>query len=98
MDCRGAFCADVRPGETAPRAYERIAADSGSAALWELLLVRAYLHAGHAIAAPTPRLQQANAGADSRAACRRRGWYKRRAILRRLLPSVLVEGGVSARE
>src|SRR2546423_13386001 len=32
-----------------PRSYERIAADSGPAALWELLLVRAYLHAGHAI-------------------------------------------------
>ena len=40
-----------------PRAYERIAADCGAASLWELLLVRAYLHAGRAIAAPTPRLQ-----------------------------------------
>ena len=48
-----------------PRAYERIAADSGPASLWELLLVRAYLHAGHAIAAPTPRVQQATLGPRS---------------------------------
>lgn len=41
-----------------PRSYERIAADSGPASLWELLLVRAYLHQGRAIAAPTPRLQR----------------------------------------
>ena len=43
-----------------PEPYERIAADAGPASLWEPLLVRAYLHAGRAIAAPTPRLQQAD--------------------------------------
>jgi hypothetical protein len=48
-----------------PRSYERIAADTGAAALWELVLVRAYLHAGRAIAAPMPRLQRAAAGARS---------------------------------
>jgi DNA polymerase I len=41
-----------------PRPYERIAADSGPTSLWEPLLVRAYLHEGRAIAAPTPRLQR----------------------------------------
>src|SRR5438874_4393373 len=38
-----------------PRAYERVAADPSAASLWELLLVRAYLHQGRAIAAPMPR-------------------------------------------
>ena len=33
-------------------ATKRVAADTGAASLWELLLVRAYLHAGRAIAAP----------------------------------------------
>src|SRR5207244_6374645 len=41
-----------------PRSYERVAADFGPASLWELLLVRAYLHEGRAIAAPMPRLQR----------------------------------------
>jgi DNA polymerase I len=41
-----------------PRPYERIATDSGATSLWEPLLVRAYLHEGRAIAAPTPRLQR----------------------------------------
>ncbi|MBV8951177.1 MAG: ribonuclease H-like domain-containing protein, partial [Actinobacteria bacterium] len=40
-----------------PRSYERVAADTGAAALWEPLLVRAYLHEGHAIVAPRPRVQ-----------------------------------------
>ena len=39
-----------------PRAYERIAADVGPASLWELMLVRAYLHQARAIVTPTPRL------------------------------------------
>lgn len=79
-----------------PRAYERIAADSGSAALWELLLVRAYLHAGHAIAAPTPRLQQAPLGSRAELFLTGVVGAGARATLRALLPSVLVEGAVAA--
>jgi len=88
--------ADVRPGETAPARLRADSRDSGSAALWELLLVRAYLHAGHAIAAPTPRLQQATLGPTAELLVAGVVGTSARAILRRLLPSVLVEGGVSA--
>jgi DNA polymerase, archaea type len=79
-----------------PRAYERIAADSGSASLWELLLVRAYLHAGHAIGAPLPRLQQAALGPRSELLLTGVVRPGARARLRPLLPCVLVDNAVAA--
>jgi DNA polymerase elongation subunit (family B) len=42
-----------------PRTYEQLAANSGAASLWELLLLRGYLHEGRAILAPAPRQQRA---------------------------------------
>lgn len=42
-----------------PRPYERIAADTSPAAIWESLLVRTYLHEGRAIAGPLARAQRA---------------------------------------
>ncbi|MDQ6673045.1 MAG: ribonuclease H-like domain-containing protein [Chloroflexota bacterium] len=79
-----------------PRSYERIASDSGPAAVWELLLVRAYLHAGHAIAAPTPRLQQAAGGPRSELFVAGVVGAGARACLRPLLPCVLVENSIAA--
>jgi DNA polymerase I len=79
-----------------PRAYERIAADSGPASLWELLLVRAYLHAGCAIAAPTPRLQQGTVGPRSELFVTGVVGAAVRARVRSLLPSVLVDSAVAA--
>jgi DNA polymerase I len=79
-----------------PRAYERIAADSGPASLWELLLVRAYLHAGHAIAAPTPRLQQAGLAPRSELFVTGVVGAAARATMRPLLPCVLADNGVAA--
>ena len=78
-----------------PRAYERIAADSAPASLWELLLVRAYLHAGRAIAAPTPRFQAATQGSRSELLVSGVVGPSARASLRLLLPCVLVAGGVA---
>jgi uncharacterized protein YprB with RNaseH-like and TPR domain len=79
-----------------PRSYERVAADTGAAALWELLLVRAYLHAGRAIRAPAPRLQRA--GHLPRAELFMTGVVgpSARATARPLLPSVLVDRGITA--
>src|SRR2546423_6393254 len=48
-----------------PRTYERVAADTGAASLWELLLARAYLRHGRAIAAPAPRVQRPGLGRPS---------------------------------
>jgi DNA polymerase I len=79
-----------------PRAYERIAADSGPAALWELLLVRAYLHAGHGIAAPMPRLQQASLGPRAELFVTGVVGAGARASVRPQLPIVLVENAVAA--
>jgi DNA polymerase I len=80
-----------------PRAYERITADSGPASLWELVLVRAYLHAGQAIAAPTPRLQQQAAlGPSSELFLTGVVGAGVRAIARPLLPCVLVDNAVAA--
>jgi DNA polymerase I len=79
-----------------PRSYERIAADSGPAALWELLLVRAYLHAGHAIAAPRPRLQQLTSGPRSELFLNGVVGAGARAVVRPLLPCVLVDNAVAA--
>ncbi len=79
-----------------PRTYERIAADTGPASLWELLLVRAYLHEGRAIAAPTPRVQRV--GMAPRAELFTSGVIGRaaRAVARPLLPSVLAETSIRA--
>lgn len=72
-----------------PRSYERLAADSGPTSLWELLLVRAYLHAGRAIAAPTPRLQRPSAEPRSELFLTGVLGPSGRAVVRQLLPSVL---------
>jgi DNA polymerase elongation subunit (family B) len=79
-----------------PRAYERIAADSGPASLWELMLVRAYLHAGRAIAAPTPRLQ--HPASEPRAELFLTGVVgsSARVSVRRLLPCVLSSNAIAA--
>ena len=77
-----------------PRTYEQIAADTGAASLWELMLVRAYLHAGCAIAAPMPRLQRA--GTTPRVQLFASGVKGRavRAVARPLLPCVLAEASI----
>jgi uncharacterized protein YprB with RNaseH-like and TPR domain len=79
-----------------PRAYERIAADCGPASLWELMLVRAYLHQGHAIAAPVPRLQ--HPASRPRAELFLTGVVgpSARAVLRPLLPCVLSSNAIAA--
>jgi DNA polymerase, archaea type len=79
-----------------PRAYERIAADSGPASLWELLLVRAYFQAGQAIAAPTPRLQQAALGPRAELFVTGVVGPGARVTVRPLLPCVLVDNAVAA--
>jgi DNA polymerase I len=79
-----------------PRSYERIAADSGPASLWELLLVRAYLCAGHAIAAPTPRLQQSPNAPRSELFLSGVVGAGARAVVRPLVPCVLVDSAVAA--
>jgi DNA polymerase, archaea type len=85
-----------RLAQLLPRAYERIAADQGPVALWEPLLVRAYLHEGQAIAAPMPRQQRA---ADGPAAdLRIRGVVANaaRARFERLLPCVIADDRIRA--
>jgi DNA polymerase, archaea type len=79
-----------------PRPYERIAADFGPTSLWELLLVRAYLQEGRAIAAPTPRLQRA--AVEPRAEFFLSGVVgaAARAVVRPLLPCVVANAGIAA--
>ena len=79
-----------------PRSYERVAADTGAASLWELLLVRGYLHAGRAIAAPAPRVQRM--GGATRSELFVAGLLGRsvRAVARPLLPCVLVDRAIAA--
>jgi DNA polymerase, archaea type len=79
-----------------PRGYEQVAADTGAASLWELLLVRAYLHAGRAIGAPMPRLQRL--GAASRSELFVSGVLGRAIKLaaRPLLPCVLADRSIAA--
>jgi DNA polymerase, archaea type len=78
-----------------PRAYERIASDSGAMSLWEPLVVRAYLHEGRAIHAPAPRLQRADAPP---ADLRLRGVVGSavQATFPMLLPSVLGDDAIHA--
>jgi hypothetical protein len=79
-----------------PRSYEAVAADTGAASLWELLLVRAYLHAGRAIAAPAPRLQRAGGQARSELFVTGLVGRSARAAAAPLLPSVLAERSIAA--
>ncbi len=79
-----------------PRSYEGVAADTGAASLWELLLVRAYLHAGRAIAAPTPRLLRAGVQARSELFVSGLVGRSTRAGASLLLPSVLVDRSIAA--
>ena len=79
-----------------PRTYERIAADTGAAALWELLLVRAYLQQGRAISAPTPRLLRPNASPKSELFIRGVIGPAMRTVVSRLLPCVLAERSTAA--
>jgi DNA polymerase, archaea type len=78
-----------------PRSYERIAADTGPGALWELLVVRAYLHAGHAIAAPTPRLQRLATNQRSELFVSGLVGPAVRAVVRPLPPCVLAERSIA---
>jgi hypothetical protein len=79
-----------------PRAYERIAADSGPASLWELMLVRAYLHEGRAIAAPVPRLQHPASGPRAELFLTGVVGSSARAVVRPLLPCVLSSNAIAA--
>jgi DNA polymerase elongation subunit (family B) len=79
-----------------PRRYEQLAADTGPDALWEPLLVRAYLHEGSAVGAPAARLQRVPETA--RADLRMRGvvGHAVRATFTELLPSVLANDDLRA--
>jgi DNA polymerase elongation subunit (family B) len=83
-----------------PRPYERIAADTSPAAIWEPLLVRAYLHEGRAISGPIIRHQRSiqAAGAPAWIELFRRGVLGPavRAELQPLLPCILAEHGLRA--
>lgn len=79
-----------------PRSYERLAADMGAASLWESLLVRAYLHAAHAVGAPMPRLQRVGSSLRSEQFVTGVLGRSVRAIVRPLLPSVLAENSIAA--
>jgi hypothetical protein len=79
-----------------PRPYERIAADSGPTSLWEPLLVRAYLHEGRAIAAPTPRLQRP--AIEQRSELLQTGVVQAavQGVIRPLLPRVVAGNAIAA--
>jgi DNA polymerase, archaea type len=79
-----------------PRAFERIAADCGPTSLWELLLVRSYLHAGRAVRAPTPRLQQPTLGQRADLFFTGVVGPAARGVLRRLMPSIVASNAIAA--
>ncbi|HEV7665361.1 MAG TPA: 3'-5' exonuclease [Chloroflexota bacterium] len=79
-----------------PRPYERIAADCGPTSLWELVLVRAYLHAGRAIAAPMARAQRSAGPPRPELFLTGVVGTSARAALQPLLASVLVDGQIHA--
>jgi uncharacterized protein YprB with RNaseH-like and TPR domain len=79
-----------------PRSYERLAADTGAASLWELLLVRAYLRGARAIDAPMPRVQRASSAPRSELFISGVLGRSVRATLRSLLPCVLADRSISA--
>lgn len=78
-----------------PRPYERIAADFGPTSLWELLLVRAYLHAGRAMAAPMPRLHQSALEEPSELFVTGVVGAAARAVVRPLLPCVVAQTAIA---
>jgi len=79
-----------------PRSYERVAADTGPASLWELLLVRAYLHDGRGIMAPTPTLQRTGAPARTELFVSGLLGPSVRAAATSLVPCVLVNHSIAA--
>jgi DNA polymerase elongation subunit (family B) len=79
-----------------PRTYEHIAADTGAASLWELLMVRAYLQAGRAIAAPMPHLQRPASAMRSELLVSGVVGPSVRLELRPLLASVLAHHSIAA--
>lgn len=79
-----------------PRAYERIAANSGPTSLWELLMVRAYLHAGRAIAAPTPRISRTSASSRSELFVKGVIGKAVRVEVQTLLPRVIADRSIAA--
>jgi hypothetical protein len=79
-----------------PRSYERLAADAGAGSLWELLMVRAYLHGGRAIGAPAPRLQRPAEIAHSDLFLTGVVGPALRAVVHPLLPSVLADHSLAA--
>jgi hypothetical protein len=79
-----------------PRPYERIAADFGPTSLWELVLVRAYLHEGRAIVAPTPRMQPSALEPRSELFITGVVGAAARAVVRPLLPCVVANTAIAA--
>jgi hypothetical protein len=79
-----------------PRSYERVAADTGAASLWEPTLVRAYLHQARAIDAPMPRLQRAASATRSELHVSGVVGRSVRVVVEPLLPSVLAQQTVAA--
>jgi DNA polymerase, archaea type len=79
-----------------PRAYERIAADGGPTALWEPLMVRAYLHEGRAIPGPLTRLQRPASGLRPELGMKGVVAHAARADMRPLLPRVLATASLHA--
>jgi DNA polymerase, archaea type len=88
--------ASFRLASLLPRAYERVAADTSPTSIWELLLVRAYVQEGWAIAPPTPRLQRPTVAARSELLWTGVFGASMRAIVRSLLPCVIAESGIAA--
>jgi DNA polymerase, archaea type len=80
-----------------PRPYERVAADTSPTAIWEPLLVRAYLHEGRAISGPAIRHQRVS-GAPAEGHTFVRGVIGSAACaeLKPLLPCVLATHGLHA--
>ncbi|MBV9545042.1 MAG: ribonuclease H-like domain-containing protein [Chloroflexi bacterium] len=72
-----------------PRAYERVAANVGPAAIWEPIMVRAYLHAAHAIPAPFTRSAHPTSGLRAELCMKGVVGRAARAAVRPLLPRVL---------
>src|SRR5262249_22222079 len=81
-----------------PRPYERIAADTSPTAIWEPLLVRAYLHEGRAISGPAIRHQRSAGGSPAEGKSFVRGVLGAAvcAELQPLLPCVLATHGLRA--
>ena len=79
-----------------PRSYERVASDTGAASLWELLMVRSYLHEGRAPSAPMPRLQRVGSAMRSELFVSGVLGKAVRAAVEPLLPCVLADRSITA--